>query len=722
MRLRIAIITILLAGMMIFTGNALAACDDKDVPHPIPDYSLVSLKPADSWDAVMKQIQENYIREMEQHADKNLETALHFYKNGCPAPSVGACDGGGSSGPAPGGDGSSGSGGNDTASEYSETNTQVPGVDEADFIKNDGGYIYMLSDNQLRIIDAWPAEEASVLSTTPIEGRAGKLYVYNNKALVYSSIAEVESVYDWPTPRECTYGYDCRFTGDSLNMKISIFDITDKTAPKLERETLFHSSYLNSRRIGNVVHTAVISLEYGVQGLVYWPSELPSCPNNVAGLTEAGIIAAFTQMKKANAQRIMEQGFPEIIKAVKDTRYIDGKPVVTENVLADCNRVYISRAPGSKSLLFLASLEIDALSPLSITTIVGKPGPVHANKDAFYVAARQSRPSFGTWYFKDSERITEATTVQKFRLSSGTETTYAAGGVVKGKVLNQFSMDEQNGYLRMATTTGKVAMGGSDVHSTLVTLKEDGDKLMVAGMVDDIAPSEDIRSVRFNGDAAFIVTFKKTDPLFAFDLSDPENPVLAGELKIPGFSTYMHLMDDRHLLTIGFDAEDNDVNAYFQGVMLQIFDVSRMSSPKLIHKEVIGTRGTTSDAIANHLAFNYFAPKDLLALPMVVCEASSDENNPMWSYGDYMTFSGLMVYKVTTDKGFKFIGGIPHVDPETPDTYSGYCNNWWTHANSLVKRSIVMDDYVYSVAPNSIRIAHINALGAPIAHIKLMEQ
>ena len=112
----------------------------------------------------------------------------------------------------------------------------------------------------------------------------------------------------------------------------------------------------------------------------------------------------------------------------------------------------------------------------------------------------------------------------------------------------------------------------------------------------------------------------------------------------------MHMMDENHLLSIGFDAQDEGHMAWFQGVQLQVFDVSDMGAPRRTHLEIIGTRGTSSEATGNHMAFNYFAPRDLLAIPMAICEESSGGSD----YGDEMTFNGLLVYNVTTD----LIGGI----------------------------------------------------------------
>jgi len=254
------------------------------------------------------------------------------------------------------------------------------------------------------------------------------------------------------------------------------------------------------------------------------------------------------------------------------------------------------------------------------------------------------------------------------------------------------------------------------VHNTISVLQMVNGTLETVGLIDQIAPGEDIRSARFSGDLGFMVTFKKTDPLFVFDLSDPEQPEVKGELKIPGYSTYMHFMDKSHILSIGFDAEDHGSYALFQGVMLQVFDVTDITSPELIHKEVIGTRGTTSDATSDHLAFNYFKPKELLAIPMAVCEDGGSG-----SYGDVMTFNGLMVYQVTVEDGFAYQGGLPHAIPSSGYGWQNECQNWWTQSNSKVKRSVIMEDYVYSIAPDEVKVAALSDLDSPLASIPLQK-
>jgi len=208
----------------------------------------------------------------------------------------------------------------------------------------------------------------------------------------------------------------------------------------------------------------------------------------------------------------------------------------------------------------------------------------------------------------------------------------------------------------------------------------------------------------------FIVTFKKTDPLFVLDLSVPASPAIRGELKIPGFSTYMHMLDETHVLSIGYDADDQGSFAWFQGILLQVFDVGDPENPVLSHREVIGTRGSTSEAATNHLAFTYFRPRGLLAIPITICEGGSGGG-----YGQTMSFSGLRVYRVGTETGFELLGGVPHAAPSP--TFS--CSNWWTRSNSVVKRSIFMEDYVYSVALDGIDISHVNDLENPVARVPL---
>lgn len=598
--------------------------------------------------------------------------------------------------------------------EVSETNNQVEGVDEADFLKTDeDGFIYVLSGDSLHVVEAWPAAEADRIGSLAIEGTPKKLFVRGNLALVYSSLVEENQqvcdeygCYDSGGYGygECTYGYGCVPQGDGNPTKITVLDLSDKTNPVVVRELRSNGSLLAARRIDDVVHT-VVSL-HGPQFPVENYVDI-SCDGEEA--PDAGdIIDAFTEVLLANKKIIEETPVSAVLPALADSATEAG------DELASCPAFFRGRVNAGSGFTTLISFPMSTEVAPSASTVVSDPGAVYASGESLYMAVPQYSDSGYGWY-EGYDATPELSVVHRFALEADGTSSYQASGAVAGHVLNQFAMDEYESHLRIATTTGYVGQEG--VHSTLSVLEQRGVDLAIAGVVDGIAPGEDIRSVRFAGDRGFVVTFKKTDPLFVFDLAEPATPRILSELKIPGFSTYMHMMDDTHLLTIGYDADDQGDFAYFDGVMLQIFDVSNPLDPQLAHKEIIGTRGSSSEALNDHLAFNYFAPKDLLALPMTICEGG-DEGN----FGDQLTFSGLMVYDVTVESGFALRGKLafPMAEP-VEDPYGGEasCNNWWTDASSVVKRSVVMDDFVYGITDTLIQVSSLDAVEAPVGSVDL---
>jgi uncharacterized secreted protein with C-terminal beta-propeller domain len=356
----------------------------------------------------------------------------------------------------------------------------------------------------------------------------------------------------------------------------------------------------------------------------------------------------------------------------------------------------------------VVSIDLDRDGDPPVTaTLQSRPGAVFASASALYlsVAHRRSETS-GAWY-RFLSAHDEVSDIHKFRIGSKpSETRYLSSGVVPGRVLNQFSMDEWYGYFRVATTRGKVP--DPNVHSAVSVLADDDKGSLVrVGAIPRIAPGEDIRAVRFDGDRGYVVTFKKTDPLFVLDLWHPARPSILGELKIPGFSTYMQRIDPDHLLSIGFDAHDQGDFAYFDGLILQLFDVKKPTEPVLLHKEKIGTRGSSSEAATDHHAFNYFGERGLLAIPATVCEGGGPgvDGRP--------AFSGLLVYEVTLDAGFKRLGAVDH------GKRAASCDTWWSDARSAVKRSIFLDDLVYSVAADRVKVQRLGRFGEDVADIAL---
>lgn len=617
------------------------------------------------------------------------------------------------------------------AESYSETNVQVAGVDEADFVKNDGKYIYLLAAKRLHIVDAWPPEEAHEIASLPVEGEPLRMFVDASKAYIYSTVdaeqplPEPGGAMAMPIMWDGSYGY---YYGEA-KMKITVVDMAEITAPVVIREMTVNGSYLNSRRIGNAVHTAATFPAPRITGLTYWPEELNVCyqwydyeywPGN-GTVTEPKfsaqeIVAMFEAVKEQNRATILATDLSQWLPTVTDRQQVNGETQEEVSIIGQCGDYYQAPLPDQENsgFLTLISTAMDGSGEVHGTTVIGQQGTVYASTAALYVASSQWRYGNQPWFFTDQAGIDQATLIHKFALNNQlVSTVYKGSGVVKGNLANQFHMDEYQGALRVATGIG----WGTQQGNTVSVLKEVNGELVKVGQVDGIAPGEDIRSVRFDGERGFVVTFKKTDPLFALNLSNPVAPAISGELKIPGFSTYIHLLEQDHLLTIGYDAEDMGTFAWFEGVMLQIFDVSSISSPTLLHKEIIGTRGTASDATSDHHAFNYFAPKGVLAIPMVVCEGGNNGG-----YGSDMTFNGLMVYDVSATTGFSHRGDIAHPFPPAYETsWSGQCGQWWSNPDSLVKRSVFMDDYVFSITSNTIKAASLNDLATDLAVITFPE-
>ncbi len=564
------------------------------------------------------------------------------------------------------------------AKSASGTNTQVKGVDEADIVKTDGRFVYFAVNGALRIVEAL---KPRVVSTTPLGGVAKEMFVRGDRAVVYTS--------DRVTRKRCTYGYDCQFAGDGSATKIVVFDITDRAQPRKLRQIELSGSLIAARRIDGAVHTVVADGDSPGPRYPTWPDDLDTC-----GSRESVVRAKFAKLARDNEKLIRSS--PATLPKLSE----GGK---TQSL---CSNVLKTAIEDGRAFTTVVSFDLndDRAAPTT-ATVQTRPGAVFASAGALYLSVTTRRAGRGGRWYSFYPGVDEASQIHKFTLGAKPGATrYVGSGVVPGHVLSQFSMDEWHGYLRVATTRGKVP--DPKVESVVSVLAEaEGGNLVRVGAISKIAPGEDIRAVRFDDERAYVVTFKKTDPLFVLDLYDPAAPKILGELKIPGFSTYIHRVDPSHLLSIGFDADDHGSFAYFDGIILQLFDVKNPTEPKLLHKEKLGTRGSSSEAATDHLAFNYFHDRGLLAVPITLCDGGGDGRQGS------LTFSGLMVYEVSAKTGFKKRGGVDH------GTQGASCSAWWSNAQSTVKRSVFLDDLVYSVAMDRVKVQRMSRLGEDLADI-----
>jgi len=302
----------------------------------------------------------------------------------------------------------------------------------------------------------------------------------------------------------------------------------------------------------------------------------------------------------------------------------------------------------------------------------------------------------------------EKTVIHKISVDE-LEIIYEGVGEVPGHVLNQFSMDEFDGYFRIATTVGEV-WDGNSVNNVYILDSE----LEIVGKLEDLAKGEKIYSSRFIGDRVYLVTFKKVDPFFVIDLSDVKEPRVLGYLKIPGYSDYLHPYDENHIIGVGkeaIDASESEVSgrgldfAWYQGLKIAIFDVSDVANPKESAKIVIGDRGTDSYALYEHRAFLFDKKRNLLVLPVSLAEIKGNkENLPPTTYGE-LVWQGAYVLDINENE-IKVRGKITHYDylNKTNSGFYGY------YGPESIQRALYMDNVLYTLSQSRIKANELKDL------------
>ncbi len=584
-------------------------------------------------------------------------------------------------------------------SAYTTTNNQVAGVDEADFVKNDGTRIFALSGERLYASKSWPAEQTAVQGSVAIEGWPQEMFLADNKVVVFSSI------YRW-YPLANTAGAKC----DSLDcgfynantVKVTVVDVSDLSNLKTQQEYFVPGMYTSARMVGSSVRLVMNDTFNFPAGFKWSPDWEENLWNDKARLA-----AAYDKIIAANETLIRQQTMadwapPALLK-------VGGTETVVPQSCSSFSKV---NAPTRLGTVSVVTLDLKTPNALDKTTILAEPGVIYASSSALYVATRH-------WWWWPAPGQEDVTYVHKFDITNPAAATYVTSGTIEGSIIDQFSLDEYKGNLRVASTlTTRVVdqqnpqnwWGSVETTNRVTVLGEVGGYLEVIGQSGDVAKGERITSSRFINDKGFVVTYRQVDPLFTFDLSDPTNVKKVGELTIPGFSTYLQPIDDTHLITIGIytPAPVGGTTDWRQrALQLAIYDVSDLAHPKQTFTQLVGTAYGWSEAAYEHKAFNYFAAKKLLAIPFADWSETYTNGNDYWN-----TFtSELRVYSVDAEKGFSAKGAISMRDLYQSQSYQGWTYYW----TPWVRRSVMADDFVYSLSDSGIRVANIANLSAPLA-------
>lgn len=560
----------------------------------------------------------------------------------------------------------------ESASDYSQTNVQVQGVDEADVIKNDGKYIYMVSRGQVKIISAYPPtsmqETIADFNFSDADFFPTELYVTTNKLIVLGSTYKTDS-------KEIYYS--------GSRTEAFVIDIKDKANPKEEHKLTFDGNMVSSRRINEKIFLVTSVPSY------YLPLDAS------------------------------QQSIGKILPNYYDSKTAKTIPVVP------CSEVRI--VPNPESLNFLTVVGFDtenASAPISKAVVMGASGQtVYSSEDNLYVAHTKytypevgifdtmSAPDFSMPVWQSSQEKTE---IYRFNLDGG-NVSYKEKGEVPGNVLNQFAMDEDGNRFRLVTHTN--AMWGprgniiKKATNNLYILNRDS-LGTVLGKIENLAPGEDLHSVRFIGKRAYFVTFKQIDPFFVVDLTSSSSPKVLGELKIPGYSDYLHPYDENHIIgfgkevdpTIDADKVSSDDVVYFtavQGLKIALFDVTDPTNPTALFKEVIGDRGTDSELLYNHKALLFDKSRGILGFPVTVTEIKNKDERPdPWSTYGEIVFQGAYVYNLDLTNGFVLRGKLSNFDDisELNKDYWG-----WFENRNTIKRILYIGEYLYGVSPGRVK-------------------
>ena len=556
---------------------------------------------------------------------------------------------------------------------HTTTNLQEAEVDEPDFVKNDGNRVFVLSGTKLYVAQTWPPSELKLVATLPLTGKPTQMFLDKNRVVVFSQAS---------------------VTGKVAATRLTVLDVTTLASPKVVSTWTVPGAYVSARRVGSMVRLVL-------RGTIGFPVGVKTYVSNAWGLSDWELDVRFNQHKKDNIRIInstpLDSWLPQ-----GDVKLANGSTVPLSYT---CSGFYRPNAPVALGLTSVVSLNLDQpKSPPQSVTVLGRTNTIFSSLKALYLASAHFWPS--------SEPGQENHTyLHKFAITKAAPPRYLASGGVSGTLVNQFAMGEHNDFLQVATTISRVndTEGWTQTQTTsrVTVFGQQAGRLQETGRTKELAKGERIYSVRFQGERGFVVTFRQVDPLFTLDLSDPYSPKVLGELKVPGFSTYMHPLDKDHLLTVG--ATSGSLN-WSRGVKLTIFDVSDFKNPKEKFTHTVGSWNSKSEANTTHLAFNYFADRGLLAIPVLDYSYGYSGQNYWDNY-----HNELRLFRVTLAKGISPVGALSmkdlHQNQGSP--YYGY-GTFPGVRRSIMAVSKEGEDFVYAISVNGMRVANLKDLASPL--------
>ncbi len=626
--------------------------------------------------------------------------------------------------------GSVDSGDRNREGDFSGTNNQEVGVDEADFLKTDGYNIYMLNGDNLVIMGIPEFGEVTLRSNISLEGNPLQMMLEGDKLVIASMI------YTWNLP--VSHPLTDLVVESQVNslVKYTVVDITDKTSPAVNRELYIEGNYHTSRLVDGTVRS-VTHIWSNLNGVRNWV-QLPENYWSEDGVTKMeiwnrSIVETIEYNNQIISSLTLEDFAPKMYESMESGMFV--YPVSSQ----ECSE--FSASEGSAGRGFTSIITLDLFGDdveMEVDHITSSWAHVYSSQNMLVLA----EPANDWWWFWRNTDWDDATNIHSFDISEAGSTQYIGSGRVDGTVQDQFSISEFEGSIRIASTSdawarwwlvdevdedGEPVWSGPKNQVSILQPDEEGN-LDQIGFIGDIAIGERIWSARFVGDRGYLVTFQNIDPLWVIDLSIPTDPTILGELEVPGVSTYIHPVNENTLLTIGIGPGADGLGLDWSSTQISLFDISDPSNPTLADTlpispvqpdescedvRICGWSWSWSEATFEHKAFNYWAPENLLAVPLSTYRYTYNQND---EYGSYEYVSMLNVLNVDiVNMSLSEHGIIDHssfYNSDDSDTY------WWYSYSTDIRRSIFMGDYLYAFSALGVTIHRTSDLN-PIQELHI---
>ena len=606
--------------------------------------------------------------------------------------------------------------------DFSGTNNQEQGVDEADFIKTDGYYIYVLQGSSLSIMEIPEFGEIEFASNSSIEGSPISMMLQDDRLIVLSSynpwsISSEDDLYEY-------LRWDGEYSQWRVNSltKYTTFDISNRSSPEIIQELYLEGYNVDAREIDGSIR-AITHSWLNIPGLSNWLN-MPSAyyelqwddpeRKTYREMIAYETIQANDEVLEAIA---LEDLVPKIYQRV-------GGEIIEHDMRSESCENFAQPMDGF-SRGFTNILSLDLFSPtfdFESDHLLSNHPLVYASKDALVLTEN----SWDWWWFWGQDEVDEMTNIHTFDISVPGVTTYTGSGRIDGQILNQFCISEHEGVLRIATTVGQWNRWWMEdpepMSSSIVTLvrgvnpETDQQVLLEYGRLDGIAEDERIWSARFVEDRAYLVTFEQIDPLWTIDLSDPATPTILGELEVPGVSTYIHPLHDGMLLTIGMGpAGEDGLGLDWSSTRLSTFNISDVTQPAVADTLMLSpvndpedNRWTWSysEAKYEHKAFQYWGPKEMLAVPLSTYRYIESHDEDVGYHWSYEYISKAIIVNVDEATGSMSIHGEVNHSSLLNDEER---NHWWG-GNENIRRTVFMGDYIYAISGAGITAHHLDTM------------